>query len=76
MSLVIKCYPCLYCLLFYTQQKVQREDLSLLSVKLQLFFSNCAAISDVGGNVCNPRDCLIAIGETLVTLPLMGKSVK
>ncbi|KAM6265052.1 phosphatidylinositide phosphatase SAC2 isoform 4-T4 [Spheniscus humboldti] len=68
MNLVIRCYLCLSCLLFYTQQKVQRENLSLLC-ELHLFFSNCTAISDIGGNVHHPRDCLIAIDEAVVTLP-------
>lgn len=75
MNLVIRCYLCLSCLLLYRQPKVQRENLSLLS-ELQLFFLNCTAISDSGEDVHHPRDCLIAIDELVVTLPLTGKSMK
>lgn len=45
-NLVSGHYRCLSCVLFYTQQKVRRGNLSLLSVELQLFFSNGTAVRD------------------------------
>lgn len=76
LDFAITCYPWLSCLLFCTQCKVQRENLSLLCHGLQVFFLHGAAISDIGGNVHHPRDCLIAIDEAVLTLPLIDKPMK
>jgi len=56
----------------YATKGTKRKKLSLLS-RLQLFFSDCTAISDTGGNV---HHSLIAVSEAMVTLPLLDKSMK
>lgn len=69
-NLVIGRDGCLSCVLFYTQQKVRRGNLSLLSVELQLSFSNGPAVSDTG-SARHPRGSLMAVDGALVTSPLM-----
>lgn len=73
MNLVISWYPRLSCLRFIHNKRYEGQ---ILACYVELFFSNCTAISDIGGNVHHPRDCLIAIDEAVVTLPLMGKCMK